>query len=183
MTLDGLTQLENKRNEASARAKKSGGVTGVRKGRSRDVPPPDHTPPPLEPSPTEQVRPVTSAHDPDSTITRHVVATQPKKARPLKPATTSSDMAGKGGHVRPLTVYLDPERRAQLNQITAIAIGRGESYSASAVMRLAMDRLLSDMTSEDVVAALAERRQAELDHRQQLRTENGVDIIVGRPRA
>lgn len=143
MTEDGLTALHSKR-------KGSGGA--------RTMPPARHKAPPRKssPAPIEPTRPVN--HEPPP-------ASPPEPAQQSRPAVavsrTPKPARERGRHVAPSTIYFDEQTDEWLEE-AAIAGRRGRPKidSRSAFARLAVRRLMEDMTPEQAVELLRHESQA-----------------------
>lgn len=169
MTLNGLEQLESKRKIASDAGRKANGARAAgrtpasTKSGSRAIPKPDFAPKSVESSTPEQQRSTAAAE---------------------APAKTRSKTTKARGELRPVTVYLDETTREQLSEVAAVAMRttlRGNSNSA--VVRMALDQLLSDMSPEQIVDAMTAKRDAELAERARLRqTHQTAGNSGGRPR-
>lgn len=148
MSTDGLAAMRKTREEASARGKKN--------ASARHAPPPRHPAkvrPPVA-DPVTDVAPTTDAVE-------STVVTDPVQAPPTAaPAVTTPGADAVVPLVRS-TIYLDEHASTWLEDI-AIAGRRARpkvDASRSAVVRLALERLMATTTVDEVVAELQGRSE------------------------
>lgn len=149
---DGLSALQGKRAEAVER-------------RRRQAPPPRH-PRVVEDPPTEDVVDLRIGEEPDVAPPVPQPAEQPPEvtAQPSQSGGRSRSSAPRkssSAHqadqaLRPAQFYVGVEVDRYLREVRSQAVVRRLDVTASAVVRLAMERLMAELTPEQVTDQLAQ---------------------------
>ena len=149
---DGLSALQGKRQDAVER-------------RRRQAPPPRH-PRVVDDAPAEAVVDVRDSDAPDAAPPVPQPAEQPpevtaepkpaaSRGRPTAARKASNSPQGDQA-LRPAQFYVGAEVDDYLRQVRSQAVVRRLDVTASAVVRMAMERLMAELTPEQVTDHLAE---------------------------
>jgi len=126
-----------------------------------------NTLPPYEPSAVVDVREDAERHEPAAPEAEVPAATEPTalpasatKTKSEKPATKPAKAAPEpapAARVKGTTTYLDEPHKAYLRQVAIEGLSRSAKIdvSSSAVIRFALDRVIAEMTAEQVYEAIA----------------------------
>ncbi len=171
--MDGLAQMETRRREVSTAAKeRAQRQAPLSKSASRDIPKPDHV------APAAAATPPGDSIDPPATRRGAAAKRERQPAAPPKESPAASTKSPKGDLTR-LTIYVDDAGRETLSNIAVAALRKNVRITLnSGVVRLALERLMSEMTPEQIVDVLAQQRDDELAER----ARRDVGSIGGRPR-
>jgi hypothetical protein len=155
MAADGLDLLENDRKAKTAR-------------RARVVPPPHHPKPVVELSggveavvDVDEAPPAVGESTEETTVSAaSVELVQSDPSISTTPGRKRQGAPKGGGKLEKLQFYLDPSAQDYLHEIRVVVVNRKDrklDVSASAVMRLAVQRLADQLTPEQVVDLLGSR--------------------------
>ena len=144
---DGLSALQAKRDEATGR-------------RHRQAPPPRHPRAVVDlDEPVVDVR-EDAAQDVETPSTQPAVDEQaserPAMVRKAPGRPKKADAASRDQSLRPAQFYVGAEVDDYLRQVRSQALVRRLDVTASAVVRLAMERLMTDFTPEQITDQLAQ---------------------------